>query len=379
MRITQFWKISFLISLAGFLSCSRPESYLVNNQANLRMIERQDHQRCVYRGMDVGEWGDVNTEVYWRCRYNLVQERLIDYPISSASMENNAMIKKISEDILKKWNRARQFLLSKLDDNIETLDHSKCISDGYDIDSLDPAQVEAYYICRQNLVLERVPPAPGITNSYEAAILSKADADEYMKMIRDNKKTDKEVLLVTKMMSNYENCAGLKVRSGEFKKCTDANDEAKKCLGKIEAEKAKKGLEDKTYCAQQAFSQFPDDYAFSKYKSAKEIAREKKKKLDEKNEFTKKQAESSEDLQYLKGNVLEAAKNKDIDNNNARVSNDDWYDINKKTKLYSKIELMKLREQFVKRCNKSMEEKIPQFADKYINECQAIATNWDRK
>ena len=373
MKTKQFYKIIFLIFLVGSLSCSRPESYLVNNQANLRMIERQDHQKCVYRGMDIGEWGDVNTEVYWRCRYNLIQERLIDYPISSASMENNAMIKKISDDILKKWNRARQFLLSKLDDNIETLDHSKCISQGYEIDSVDSAQVEAYYICRQNLVLERMPPAPGITNSYEAAILSDSDSDEYMKMIRENKKTDKEVLLVSKMMNNYENCAGLKVRSDEFKKCTDATDEAKKCLSKIEVAKAKKGLEDKIYCTQQSFNQFPDDYAFSKYKSSKEIAKEKQKKIDAKNELGKIQAKQSENLKYLKGDILEASKNKDM------LFNNDQNDSDKRSRLYSKIELMKLREQFVKRCDKSMEEKIPHFADKYVNDCQAIAVNWDKK
>lgn len=323
--------------------------------------------------MDVGDWGDVNTEIYWRCRYNLVQERFIDYPISSASMENNAMIKKISDDILKKWNRSRQFLLSKLDDNIETLDHSKCISEGYDIDSVDPAQVEAYYICRQNLVLERIPPTPGITNSYEAAILSDSDSAEYMKMIKENKSTDKDVLLVSKMMNNYENCAGLKVRSDDFKKCTEATDEAKKCLSKIEVAKAKKGLEDKIYCAQQAFNQFPDDYAFSKYKSSKEIAKEKQKKIDQQNEFAKMRAKESEDLQYLKGNVLEAVKNKDMLVNNSQDDSGD-----KKSRLYSKIELMKLREQFVKRCNKSMEEKIPQFSDKYVNDCQAIADNWNK-
>jgi len=378
VRIKQFYKIAFFILLAGFLSCSRPESYLINNQANLRMIERQDHQKCVSRGMDIGEWGDVNTEVYWRCRYNLIQERLVDYPISAASMENNAMIKKISYDILKKWNRARQFLLSKLDGNIETLDHSKCIAAGYDIDSPDPAQVEAYYICRQDLVLERVPPAPGITNTYEAAILSKSDSDEYMQMVKENQKTGNEVLFVNKMMNNYENCTGLKIRSGEFKKCTDANDEAKKCLNRIDAAKAKKGLEGKIYCTEQAFNQFPDDYAFSKYKSSKEMAKEKQRKVDEKNKLAEIQAKNSEDLQFLEGSVFEASKNKDMAIKNI-FNNDDEYYSEKKAMFYSKIELMKLREQFVKRCNKSMEEKMPQFTDKYVNDCKTIAVNWDRK
>lgn len=359
-----------------FVACNVSESYLITNQSNLRIIERQDHQKCISQGFDLGEWDDISTEMYWRCRYNLAQERMITDPISAESIQNNAQIKLISEEILKKLNRAKQSNLARIEDDIQTMDHARCVKQGYNLDDIDRVGINEYYLCRQKLVLDRIMPAPSVTNSYEASILSKNKFNQYLQDLAANKKPDQQVLLVNEMMSKYPLCSGLNIRSEDFKKCVDAQEEAKRCLASIETVKFKKQLEDKIYCQEQAFIQFPDNYSLAREKSSEVIAKLDREQKDREDQL-KKAEHNSLTLKFLSGGLT-----KDIETRNGSFDSKFGQfpgQLKSTNNLYSKIELLKLREQFINRCMVVTEEKLPIFVERVSDDCRNIATNWDQE
>lgn len=360
--------LSICLLLLSFSSCNTSESYVVTYQAKLRIIEREDHQKCVSQGLDYGDWDEITTELYWRCRYNLVINRRINLAITPESIRNNKIVDIISEEMLKNLNRAKYSALAKMEDDIDLSDHKKCVDMGYDL--LIGYMNDGYYKCRQNLVIARIPPAPKITNSFESAILPK-DQGVNLKIATESRESNKEAIRVAVLLQKYPNCMGLNVDSADFKKCSEAEDRSKLCVMTINSKQIKKELDDKIYCQQQAFIQFPDNYALAKDKSSNELEKIKlqsKKKNDE-----DVQKEINTTLLYLEGS-------RNIDNNIGKESlNSGDSEKQSKEKLYSRVELLKLREQFIYQCDKKMEDKLPDYTKQLTDECLDIARNWDKE
>jgi len=363
-------KIITLLFFGLIFSCNQSESYLLTRQSSLRIIEREDHQRCVARGIDFGQWGDVMTEIYWRCRYNMAQSRKIHDSTSAEAIENNARVEKISEVILENLNHSKQVIISRIEKDINTFDHARCVSLGYNLDSDNQNDIDEYYKCREGLVLNRVAPAPKVTHNYEVSILPDDKVSKYLEIARQSKIDNPELNKVSSMTSLYPICAGLNVNSGDFKKCAAAQEDSKKCFGNIALMKAKKNVDDKIYCQQQAFIQFPDNYAYAKEKSNTQIARDEEKA---KNEEAKKQKEMEDKikqnmtLRFLQGGASEVMN---------KEENTDQKTTDKAR--YSKIELQSLREQFIQRCNLAMEQKMPSFIEDSSDKCMKIAIDWDK-
>lgn len=363
-----------LFAIGAIVSCQQDNSELIKRQAYLRNIERQDHQKCISQGIDIGALGEATTELYWRCRFDLIQARKNSESITPEAIEHNATLKIASDDILKRWNRSRQAFITTLEDDADTVDHAKCLAVG-NVESEDEKQVDAYYRCRQKLALRRKSSTTSITNSYETSLLNKAEAENYFEELKNAKNLEADVAFVDKMMHSYPACGGLKVQSDEFRKCAEANDDAKKCVDGLAEAKTKKSIQDKMYCTNQAFIQFPDNYALSRYKSASQILKDKKAKEEKNAKKLKEEEKEKADLQYVAGNIDEIEYFENV----AEEEKKDEQEENKKTNVYNKIELTRIREQFIIRCNKSMEQKIDNFAKKFLSDCAKIAINWDKK
>ena len=361
------------------ISCKPSDSYLLTSQSHLRNMERKDHQKCVAQGIDFGKWNDVSTELYWRCRYNLIQSKIIHDATRVSDIKNNAMIQKISKKILENLIKSRQTILSEIESDIETFDHSKCLSMGYSLDMNDERKNEAYYQCRKKLVFEREPVAPKITHTYSASILPQPQFDQYMNNIKENKIIKGEVNFASSMINRYPACKNINVKSKFFQQCIDAQEESVQCLNKVQTLKAKKELENRIYCQQQALIQFPDDYSVTQNKSAKEIA----KILEEKRqkELEKKKQENEKTLNKTLKFFEEGYVSKDIrfnnettDQTNARIKED-----KRRKELYHKIQILELREEFILQCNDLMQNKIPQYIEEETNRCLAIGIDWHKE
>lgn len=355
-----------LLFLSPLQSCNFSESYFLTYQSKLKVVERQDHQKCVSQGLDYEEWGDIITEMYWRCRYDLIMARKVNDATSAELIKNNAAIDKISNEILNNLNRAKSAALAKIEDDIEFIDHKKCDQKGYSfaIDDLN----DNYDRCRQSLILSKTPNSSKSTNSSKVSALSPDRYAEYMS-IAYVRRNNKEANLIAETMQKYPNCVGLNIKSDDFKKCSAATDESKICLANIDSLQEKKALEDKIYCQQQAFVQFPDNYALAKEKSAGEIEKLKLTKKVQNDEESNK--ENNATLAYLESD-------KNIENIGRYVEDVDNKEEQSKDRLYSRIELLKLRERFIFQCNKKMEDKLPDFNKRSSQDCVDIATNWDK-
>jgi hypothetical protein len=76
-------------------------------------------------------------------------------------------------------------------------------------------------------------------------------------------------------------------------------------------------------------------------------------------------------LRFLEGGASELVNKDDNDDQEKNQKNTD-------KARYSKIELQRLREQFIERCNYSMEQKIPLFVQDSSDKCMKIAVDWDK-
>ena len=310
--------------------------------------------------MDLGDWGDIITEIYWRCRYNLVQERMIDDAVTASAIKNNAVMSKVSEKILENLNRAKQAVLSKSEYNIDTLDHSRCIAQGYNLNTENERELTDYYKCRQDLVLERNPPAPSITHAYEASALKGDQFNQYLNDVEKYTQPEEEAMVAGEMLNRYPACVGLNVQTKDFALCVDAHKKAQKCLEGMNITVAKKQLEDKIYCQQQAFIQFPDNYSIAEHKSIEEIEKD----IEYQEELAR-----NKTLEFLEsGRTLQVDK--------MRVDDEQTQE-QEQVQLYNKIKLLKLREQFITRCNDVMQKKLPIFVEQATQECKDIGNNWD--
>jgi hypothetical protein len=360
--------IIFCLLLSLLSSCDNSISYLFTYQSSLRIIERQDHQKCVSQGLDYGEWDEIITEMYWRCRYNLVMARKVDDAVDAATMRNNAVIDKISEEILKNLTRAKYSVLAKIEDDIELTDHNKCVAMGNKLGIGESS--DGYYRCRQNLILSRIPPAPKVTNVFETAVMPEGKSKEYLEMAENDRKSGKESAAVMELLHKYPNCMALNIESEDFKKCSAATDESRQCLANVPSLRIKKEMEDKIYCQQQAFVQFPDNYALAKDKSRTEIAKLREEIKKDKGE--KINRENNATLLYLEGekNVSNIGRDEEFSGDDEKKY---------KERIYGKVELLRVRERFIYQCNKKMDEKLPEFVSQANEDCGKIAKNWASK
>ena len=358
-----------LILLSILNSCTPSESYLMNIQSNLRMIERVDHQKCIAKGIEFEEWSDVSTSLYWRCRYILSQSRFIQSATTSSDIKNNAMVKKSSTKILKNLKRSQQAVLSKIEENIEVFDHSKCVSLGFDLDSDDQNASDAYYRCRKKLIYERTPPSPAITNSYEASIVgNQKQFDQYLQNARSNKLPQGGVKLAINNVSQYSNCQNINANSKFFWDCVDAQKESEFCLSNIGNMKAKKQLDDKIYCQSQAEVQFPDNYMVAKNKSPKEIESSVRNKANQERKKKRTEQEVNRTKEFFEsGNI-----SKDI---TLAIDNTQKNQV-KKEELFNKVQILRLREEFINKCNDLMDLKLPDYLKTQKDQCLSIGINW---
>lgn len=368
LNLTIIKRYALQLSILCFLFSCDSQSYL-SAQVTVRNIEKQDYQACIAQGLDYGDWNDITTELYWRCRYNLIRVRFVTDIRSPSDVKYNALINKISEKIINNLIRSEFAALTTIDSKTEVLDNQECAKVGYDLNNNNKSIMDNYYHCREKLFLSRIGGAKTYTDVKELLLTSSWNKD-YLALLQ--KKYDDEIDNVEEMIKRYPNCFGLGIKSDDLGKCVMANNQSKKCLNEVESAKIKKIIEGKTYCQQQAYNEFPDDYALTKDKSASEIEKLKERKKLAQNKNSKEL--SDEDIiakQYLNNDQRQK-------NIGRQIVDDNDSEEQSKEKLYSRVDLLQLRERFIASCDKEMDNKLPDFYDQAEQDCLDIAKNWNK-
>jgi len=164
------------------------------------------------------------------------------------------------------------------------------------------------------------------------------------------------------MLKEYPTCIGLNTQSRDFTRCVDSQKKAQKCLNNMNISIAKKQLEDKIYCQQQAFIQFPDNYSVAEHKSSREIEKEIEYQEELQRNKTLDFLENGVPIQVDKVELKRAETPEEVED-----------------RLYNKIKLLRLREQFIARCNNVLQKKLPIFIENTTNNCRNLGSNWDKE
>jgi len=374
--------IKFLIFCASFAllwSCSnvkQSSTVNVNNtQMSIKDLERRDHQICMSQGVDLEKWTDVSAEMYWRCRYNLMQDKIVHNPINPNDAESNAIIQEVSDKILKNLQKAHKAVLVGIDENPEESDHAKCLKLGYTLDPKNQDKNEAYYECRKQMIDNRTSAVPGIVTDKQPIMTPANQSQQHVaKIAQYDTPPSGEVEFTINRMKQYPNCMNVNVKSKLFDKCVGAQKQSLLCLDNMRTVNAKKQLDDKIYCQKQSILQFPDNYTLTRDKSAKEIEEMLKKERED--EIADEKAKQEMELNRTQKFFGESYASKDklfSDESDTKNIKDKQ---NEREAMYNKIQILELREEFVVKCNQLLDQKLPDTIEMERRKCLNIGKNW---
>ncbi len=228
---------------------------------------------------------------------------------------------------------------------------------GYYQDAKDQLKIEEYYLCRKNLIELNYAEPPFNNEEYlEYQNKSYNIAFVIDKRIKDSIKQNQEKL------EKYPECKNFKTFSDDFEKCVKSLDSHKACIAESKIKILEKEGVEKLICQKQAYVRFNDNMIKNSDRVDLEIkTRNYNSDRDNKNNFESIGINEKDFLgKELKKKVaVEEEKTKNtIDNNNNNI--------------YSKYEISKLRKKFISSCLKIIDNKIKNYEENLMQQCQKI-------
>lgn len=368
--------ITYSLLVLFLVSCGLSDAYIRKIRSDLKELELENHQSCVAQGAKFGKWSDVSTEFYWECRYNYMKAQIIPNAQKADQIQRNIFVKEVNDKIIKNLQRAKRATMAGIENDIEIFDHSKCLQQGYTIDTNDQGKNEEYYKCRARLMEERSPQAPGVTNSYRDLSPDGKLGKTQLHNVKSNKTRSGEVDFVIGKMGQHPNCQHVNVKSIFFKKCVAAQKKAYFCYNDIRTLKAKKMLNDRIYCQQQSFIQFPDDQTVTRNKSAKQIEDMLRRKRERKIEELKmqKEADINRTKKFFEDGYVSQDKifSRKSDTQNVKEAQSE------REGLFNKIQILSLRQEFIETCNQSLGGDMPEYIKQSEEKCADISKDWNK-
>ncbi len=378
MNFFSLSKKTILLLIIFIISCdSARRFYMTSSDSEMQEIETKDHQFCISRGLDFNET-PLKTELYWRCRLLLAKHKLKSDISLPKDLRFNGMIKQLIKNIEKNYNESYEQWGDDRNSLFNNNDHDRCITQGYKIETLEYIEVEDYFSCRKKLISGQqiVPP-------YHQKEYFKRSQDSYNTPFAINKNIDKNNAAFLAAQEKYPVCVRFRLLSDEFKECSADFDSQRQCLKKIDDLKFKRELKEKTACQKKAYIRYPDGMLQPSAALQEEIKQDKiNADLSNNSSFYSigiypdqvKQFEGakSEESAAEKEAAKEAAKKKKekkpLDKN-----------FNTKNELYNKIDLTRLRQEFVIACQHAVDPELELYGKKLTDRCNAIKDKWEIK
>lgn len=374
-----------------FVEACGSRYFLASSDNEIQKIDKEDHQFCVSLGLDFGE-DELKTEIYWRCRVALANNKIKPDALTPEELRHNITLKKLVADIAKNYNASSEKWSDNRNSLLDNNDHKSCVTQGHNIDSLEPVAVEDYFICRRRLInnQQMIPP-------YRKIEYFKRPQDTYNIGLAVNKKTDSDIAKFEAVKAEYPKCVTLDFRSEEFKICKSEYDQQRKCLSKIEGLKFKRELQEKTSCQKKSYVRFPDSMLKDDSTRAQEIAHAKTAAdlsnsnnffsigidADQMGKFSSEEGEMKKDDNQSLAKDAKASVAKEVDKKNSSQIADAKTKIvknfNTKDDLYSKIDLTKLRQQFIFSCQEAINSPLASYGNKLRDECNSIVEKWEEQ
>lgn len=358
--------LNFFIIFLLTASCADKEIYYNQREESIMtQIERVDHQYCTQLGLDSGDDNPIKAEIYWRCRIIIAQKRIIPEtlginPVRSYIIKRQ-FINRLKTSFAESFEKSNDQRNSLFDNN----DHLKCINLGHNLDTLDKSVIEDYYSCRKKLINEQQLIPPFFNEEY-----FHRGQDTYNIPFSINKNIDYNIAQHEEQKKKYPFCVKyFEEKSEEYPKCVKDFENQKTCYKKIKKSEIAKKMEELSICQKKSYQRFPE----SMLKEDKE--------RDEEIDNTKVRA----DIDYsnnlaslgITQDKMESFKPKTDEEKLQEKKENQKKNFNTKNELYNKIELSRLRQEFLALCNQESKPKISDYVDVLTRDCKAITLQWE--
>ncbi len=359
-----FHKIFFIIFLAALFSCNKviyKEPYVFSNFSAVQELEREHHKFCVSLNLNSGNDNNFTTQTYWQCRLSLTKNHLNTNNFLNSAKVNSFQINDLVSKISLHIAEISESNFNKENKKLDELQHNQCLRLGFNNDTLDKSKIDDYLLCRKRLLEDYRFNAPFGNLDY----LDYPNNSYNIDFIIDQRQR-KEEEKFNSAKENYPTCVKYNLRKENFKNCTASQDKSRQCFLKIKSKKFKKELAEKITCQKQSYINFPESF-LKKSENNKKLELEKVTTLADdynSNSFVAIGIDEME-LSDFKARTKEEKTEKD--------QKEIAEKFNKKTDLYSKYELITLRQEYIYKCQKNAEAKILEYEKSLKSECEDMA------
>lgn len=296
---------------------------------------------------------DLKSGLYWRCRLSLAKSKLIPNP-SPESVQSNSDITDLITKISAKLAQTSESILAHENAKMDNRQHRQCLAMGYEIATEDQGKIDDYFACRKALIDNHQLGLPFNNPDY-----ANYPNRSYNIGFAIDRRIDDGIRRFNIEQEKYPTCVKYNLYNINFKNCTKAQDNVRKCLGQIEKKRFVKNREEKITCQKQSYARFPDEFL--------------KEDDTNKTEIEKKNANSDFYNQYSLGALGLSARDFGGDDKNQDDDEQPKKNINSKEGLYGKFELTTLRKKYALACQENAESRVKKYVNELVNSCQDLA------
>ncbi len=348
-----FRKIFILAILFGCATVKDP--YLLSNVLEIRELEKQDHQLCTALKLNFDGKDNFLSRAYWQCRLSFTKYRLS--PSFGAGEQQSRRDLEISDLVTKislKLSATPEAVIIRENKKMDEHDHTKCLAMGFELETEDLTKVEDYFACRKVLLDEEqlLPPygnldyMPYQNRSYGVGFVI-------------GQRIEKAILRYNQLKEKYPTCVDFGVNSLNFKRCSEAQDQSRKCFAEVPQKKFRFEGDEKVTCQKLAYLRFGDELMKKDNQKNLDIQRANRNSDYYNNQnFAAIGIEQSE--------FIEKGSKQDLDQKKSAEK------INSKTGLYEKFELTKLRQKFVAACQIEASSRVEEKVNQLKKSCEDL-------
>lgn len=345
------------IIFAGLISaCSQGHKipdYVLSQDMDVQTYERVDHRFCSSIDPSIID-GNLDNS-YWQCRLSLTKYRLKTDRLDPNFGNHNKKISDLATQISLKISMSPESSMAKVNQEIDNLDHAKCLEMGFIIDTDNQLKIDDYFSCRRFLLSQRnqLPP-------FDNLDYLKYQNQEYNISYIINQRVDNNIANKKNLSQKYPACIEHNIYSHNFSSCKEAQDNANQCFANIASKKLQKEVEQKVLCQKQSYHRFSDDLLIDQDEND-DIYEE----LNKRSDFYNNNSFASIGIEDL--SQFQSEKNPKEENIKSKIR-----DINSKTKLYGRFELTKLRQKYIILCQKNVDNEIVDYVKKLQSDCDNL-------
>ena len=352
-------------------SCKHVEEeknpFVLSSFPRIQILEEADHRFCSDLKINFDKRIDLESNLYWRCRWAFAKYQLRT-DSSAESVNFNAEITDLVLKISLKLAGTPESILMAENSKMDDRHHKQCLVMGYEFRTEDLTKIDDYFACRRSLITDyKLIPPFGNPQYLEYSNYS------YDIGFAVDRRVDKEIERFKAAKKEYPTCVKFHLESLNFQNCKKAQDVSRQCFSEIDRKKFLKEMEEKVICQRRSYIRFPNKFLKEEDLKKAEIARTKAN-----SDFHNQINFASLGVDYKSFMALGKDKSeeeiaKEIEEEEKQKLEEEAKETNSSNKLYDKFELTRLRQKYIFSCQKEADLRVENYHKDLIESCENAA------